>query len=249
MPTGEHGAGWEELAELDPYWAVLSDPATRFGAWDLDAFLRSGTETVAAVLAAGARFGLPRERADALDFGCGAGRLTYALAGEFERCLGVDGSAGMVARARELTAAAPNCRFEKIGVEELRTLDGAAFDLVLTQLVLQHVPPAHTKLAAVGELVRVLRPGGLLALQLPSAIPLRHRLQPRPRTYALLRRAGVPAQVLYERLRLSPIRMSALPRPRVEAAIVSAGGRVLEVRDEIVEGGVVSSDYLATRER
>ena len=56
------------------------------------------------------------------------------------------------------------------------------------------MPAARAKERYVGELVRVLRPGGLLALQLPSAIPARHRIQPRPRAYALLRRAGVPAR-------------------------------------------------------
>jgi hypothetical protein len=85
-------------------------------------------------------------------------------------------------------------------------------------------------------------------MQIPSSIPLRHRVQPRPRAWALLRRAGVAPETLYRRLRLSPIRMSALPRPLVEAAIASAGGRVLEARLETIAGGVVSCDYLATRD-
>ena len=28
----------DELAELDPYWAILTAPGTRFGAWDSEAF-------------------------------------------------------------------------------------------------------------------------------------------------------------------------------------------------------------------
>ena len=33
---------WEELAELDPLWAVLSEPDRKGGRWDLDAFLATG---------------------------------------------------------------------------------------------------------------------------------------------------------------------------------------------------------------
>jgi hypothetical protein len=74
------------------------------------------------------------------------------------------------------------------------------------------------------------------------------RLQPRPRAYRLLRRVGVPRATLYERLHLHPIRMTALPRVRVTGAIASAGGRVLDARDEPAVGGGTSTDYLATRD-
>ena len=46
--------------------------------------------------------GLPRARALALDFGCGAGRLSRALAAHFEHVVGVDVSASMIETARAL---------------------------------------------------------------------------------------------------------------------------------------------------
>ncbi len=247
MAAGEQRQEWEELSALDPYWAILSDRARRFGGWDRAAFLSSGRAEIDALLGEGSRFGAPVARDDALDFGCGAGRLTLAIAGEFGRCLGLDVSEQMVAQAREIASGVENCEFAAHDAPSLAGLQSASFDLVVCRLVLQHVRGAAAKERYVAELVRVLRAGGLLALQLPSHIPARHRVQPRPRLYRLLRRAGVSSERLYRQLRLHPIRMGALTRSRVLDVIEAAGGRALDVREERVEGGVTSNDYLVTK--
>jgi SAM-dependent methyltransferase len=238
---------WDDLSALDPYWAILSDRARRFGGWDRDAFLRSGRDEVDALLAAGARFGLPLARDEALDFGCGAGRLTQAIARDFRRCLGLDVSGRMIGEARGLARDVHNCEFAIQEAPDLTSLPSAGFDLVVSRLVLQHIAESESKERYIGEFLRVLRPGGLLALQLPSYIPARHRIQLRPRLYGLLRRAGISPTRLYERLHLHPIRMSALTSSRVLRVIDAAGGRTLEVRHQPVAGGVISSDYLATK--
>ena len=147
-----------------------------------------------------------------------------------------------------LAAGLDRCRFAVLDGPRLDGLSDASFDLVLSRLVLQHIPTLRAKESCIGELIRVLRPGGLLAFQLPSRIPVRHRVQPRPRAYALLRRAGLPPEPLYRRLRLHPIRMTAMARPRVLRLLGAAGGRVLEATDETDVGGVISTDYLVTRD-
>jgi SAM-dependent methyltransferase len=245
MPGRSQRQDWEDLSVLDPFWAILSDPARRFGGWDREAFLQSGREAIDAILLDGERFGFPLARHDALDFGCGAGRLTHALSGHFERCLGLDISAQMIAEACEITEGVENCRF---AVHDLAPLDTSSFDLVVSRLALQHTPADDTKARFIAEFVRVLRPGGLRAFQLPSWIPARHRIQPRPRLYGLLRRAGVPRTRLYQQLHLHPIRMSFLTRSRVLGVIDAAGGRTLDVREQRVTGGVISSDYLVTKD-
>jgi SAM-dependent methyltransferase len=238
---------WEDLSALDPLWAICSERERRFGGWDRGAFLQSGVETVDAALRAGARFGVPVGRTDALDFGCGTGRLTIALARDFEHCLGVDISAQMVEQARTMASGVHNCTFAVHEPPDLGAFESGSFDLVMSRFVLQHLPGASAKERYIKEFVRVLRPGGMLALQLPSEIPTRHRIQPRPRAYGVLRRAGVPRAFLYRRLRLHPIRMTSLPKERVAELIAAAGGRVLEAREEAADGGVTSTDYLATK--
>jgi SAM-dependent methyltransferase len=248
MPAGRQRQDWDDLSAVDPYWAILSERDRRFGGWDREAFLRSGSDEVDALLADGARFGLPIAREQALDFGCGAGRLTQAIARHFQSCLGLDVSGRMIGEARELAQDVHNCDFAVHDAPDLASLQTAGFDLVVSRLVLQHIAQPEAKERLIAEFVRVLRPGGLLALQLPSHIPARHRVQLRPRLYGLLRRAGVSPTSLYERLHLHPIRMSALPSSRVLEAINAAGGRTLEARQQPAAGGVISSDYVATKD-
>jgi SAM-dependent methyltransferase len=240
---------WEDLSALDPYWAVLSDPSRRFGGWSRDELLASGVSVVDAILRKGSEFERPKGHRSALDFGCGVGRLTRVLAQHFDRCLGLDISNRMIAEAREAAADLENCVFEINDGPDLAGLQTHSFDIVMSCIVLQHIPAAESKRRYIEEFVRVLRPCGLLAFQLPSWIPFRHRVQPRPRLYGLLRGMGVPPETLYRRLRLNPMRMTFLSQQQVIATIKGAGGRPLNVSQHASPGGVVSAEYLVTKDR
>ena len=74
---------WETLARTDPFWAVLSDPAMRGNRWKREECFRTGRVEIEEVLAYVAGRGLELRRREALDFGCGVGRLTQALADHF----------------------------------------------------------------------------------------------------------------------------------------------------------------------
>ena len=78
---------WEALGRLDPLWAIYSDPKRQHGKWDLEEFFRSGQDDVSALMEEAERIGRPSERVSALDFGCGVGRLTRALAKHFNHCV------------------------------------------------------------------------------------------------------------------------------------------------------------------
>lgn len=245
MGMASQRRNWEDLSTLDPYWAVLSDPRRRFGRWDRDEFFASGVSTVDVILRKGKLYDRPSGHVNALDFGCGVGRLTCALAQHFDRCLGLDISAHMIGEARRVAADLRNCVFE---TSDLAGLQANSFDLVLCCIVLQHVPSANVKRRYIAEFVRVLEPGGLLAFQLPSWIPLRHRVQPKPRLYGVLRAIGIPPETLYRHLRLSPMRMTFLRRSEVLCTIEEAGGRLLETSQHASPGGV-SAEYLVTKDR
>jgi ubiquinone/menaquinone biosynthesis C-methylase UbiE len=247
MPTGKQRQDWEDLAVLDPYWAILSETSRRFARADRDSFRESGRGAIDTILRDGAAFGLPLARRDALDFGCGAGRLTRALSPHFARCLGLDISETMIAEASQMAEDSPNCEFIVHDSSNLAMFETNSFDLVVCQIVLQHIPARDAKAGYITEFLRVLRPEGLLALQLPSWIPARHRIQLRPRLYGFLRRAGVSRAMLYQRLHLHPIRMSFMDRASVVRLISAAGGRTLDIRDHTVAGGAVSTDYLVTK--
>src|SRR4051812_43424570 len=198
-----------------------------------------------------AQLGHPRERRRALDFGCGLGRVTRALADRFEECVGVDISENMIRHAQELNRNIEGVSFVVNRTSDLSVFADGSFDLVYASIVLQHVPERRAIESYIAEFCRVLCPGGLAVFQLPSHIPAIFRLQWRRRLYLGLRRLGFGAPFLYRRLRLLPIAMSYLPEDETVRLLQSAAARVLDVETRSATGllnaGLKSSTYYATR--
>jgi len=232
-----HQRDWEELAEVDPLWAVLSDPARRGGRWQLDEFLATGEADAERVLRVASGLGRPARRGRALDFGCGVGRVTRALAAHFEEAVGVDLSARMVEQARLLHADVPNCRFET-----LSPLEESAFDLVYSRIVLQHLPRSRDALGYVDEFLRAVRSDGLVVFQLPDAIPWRRRLGLRRHAYGVLRALGVNPRRLHAR-GLSPIRVIGVEREEVERFLEARGATVALAEPDDAVAGLASFQY------
>jgi SAM-dependent methyltransferase len=102
-----------------------------------------------------------RQVLQALDIGCGTGFLSLELAARGHRVTGIDFAPEMLALAKEKAAAAgASARFEEADAENL-PFAADSFDLVMTRHVLWTLP--HPE-AAVEEWIRVLRPGGRLAV-------------------------------------------------------------------------------------
>jgi len=158
---------WERFGRRDPLWAIITDPERRRGKWDEEEFFRSGAAEIEAVLRHASEIGLNIGTARALDFGCGVGRLTQAMAVHFGRCDGVDISSAMVERARRYNHHTERCSYHLNDAPDLSIFSDASFDFVYSTLVLQHVEP---QLAAgyIRELIRVLAPQGVLVFQLPN---------------------------------------------------------------------------------
>src|ERR1017187_2030454 len=198
----KHKRNWDRMGEMDPLWAALTDPQRRFGKWNVDEFFATGEDQVTEVLATAKKLGYPTEHDRALDFGCGVGRLSRALAHHFQHVCGVDISDSMIAKARELNASIPQCEFFMNATDHLQLFPDQHFDMVFTTLVLQHLPERSMIYSYVAEFLRTLKKGGLLVFQLPNYIPLRNRVQPRRRLYSFLRPLGVSDRFLYEKLGL-----------------------------------------------
>ncbi len=155
---------WQTLGRDDPLWAVLSHADKRGGRWNPEEFLATGEVEVDVQLAALAAAGWPRGRGLALDFGCGAGRLSRALAPHFERVIGIDVSASMIDAARRLNADVPNVEFRENASPRIDRIADASVDFVFSHITLQHIPPALSE-GYVAEFFRVLAPGGAAVFQ------------------------------------------------------------------------------------
>jgi SAM-dependent methyltransferase len=158
---------WQAFGEQDPLWAILSAPGKRGGAWDLDEFFATGRSEVETIIDALSERGIAIGHRRALDFGCGVGRLTNALADHFELCDGVDLARSMIDRADALNR---NCRrvsFHHNEAPNLRLFGNETFDFVLSLLVLQHMAPELMR-GYIREFLRVLRRGGITYFNIPD---------------------------------------------------------------------------------
>jgi SAM-dependent methyltransferase len=164
---------WERLAREDPFWAVLMAPDKAGNQWKIDEFFQTGVREVDGSLATLAQHLPDLARGRALDFGCGAGRLTQGLGRHYAQVTGVDVAAGMVELATRHNAM-PQVSFVHNPRSDLRRFDSDHFDLVFSLITLQHVPPELIEVY-VREFVRIARPGGALYFQVPTSAPVAPR--------------------------------------------------------------------------
>lgn len=96
-----------------------------------------------------------------LDLGCGTGRWLARFLEEGAAATGVDSSQAMLDKAREKFGNHPRLRLELRDLEAPLPLEPAAFDLVFSSLVLEHIRDLPRFF---GQVFRLLRPDGLAVL-------------------------------------------------------------------------------------
>ena len=135
------------------------------GTGDADWFLRGGRAGYDAIAAHAPL----DEIQSVLDFGCGCGRVTRWWSGFHGEISGSDVSRPAIEWCR---ANLPFARFEQNALAPPLDFDDASFDLVYALSVFTHLT-ADLQLAWRDEMLRVLRPAGLLLLTThgPSYVP------------------------------------------------------------------------------
>ncbi len=237
---------WDSIANFDALWGVLSEGDKIGGKWDENEFFQTGREEIKTLIDKIKAIGADLKWTNALDFGCGVGRLTQAMANYFEHCYGVDVSDKMIEFANKYNRFREKCIYTVNHSEELSMFSSDFFDFSYSTITFQHMAKHHI-LKYLVDLIRTLKPGGISVFQLPSYLPVLYRLQPRRRIYALLRRLGVPERFLFTKLRLSPIRMTFIDEKELENFVKKSGGNVLKIDSTKFGNGIVSNVYFVTK--
>jgi len=219
---------WDDLARIDPMFTILSDVSKDAGRWDVEDFFETGRHDFVATMARAEEWSLPVSNELALDFGCGIGRVTQAMATRFEHCVGVDVSAAMISQAREFGQGMARLEFVHNVDSDLRLFGDGQFDLVYCSVVLQHLGRRSLVGSFIGEFCRVLRPGGLLVFQVPHALALRSRLQLRRRLHHVLRSLRVGSETLAA-AGIYPIGMLSVPPRRVERCLRDSDEEIVQL--------------------
>jgi 2-polyprenyl-3-methyl-5-hydroxy-6-metoxy-1,4-benzoquinol methylase len=139
---GDLVSTWESYGEDDPLCAVLTDPTKKGNRWDSQDFLETGRKQVERFFQLCERTGQSLS-GSALDFGCGAGRLSHPLCQRFDRVVGIDVSAPMIAKAQEIQPQGSCAQFAVNPKPDLSLFGDREFDYVQTVLVLQHMHPEY----------------------------------------------------------------------------------------------------------
>lgn len=175
---------WRRLGETDPYWGVLTVPQFRRDVMreeDREAFYDYGRKDIAHFSGVIARWtGHAPSGGRALDFGCGVGRLTEAMADQVDEAFGYDISDAMVTEARRRSGRPSYSTF----------LPDGPFDWINSYIVFQHIPPERG-MKLLEALLSRLAPGGAVSLQFTTAM---HPAPPPPPPPAMIRHV-LPAPI------------------------------------------------------
>jgi SAM-dependent methyltransferase len=231
---------WETWARVDPFWAVLTSPEKSGNRWRDEEFFATGRATVEADLACVKEVCPFLGDHRALDFGCGVGRLTQALASHFREVVGIDISKEMVRLAVKLNLHGDRVKFMQNSGADLSLLSSDQFDFVYSLITLQHMDRAYAR-KYIAEFVRVAAAGGVIFFQMPAIKPPPSRSQPLTlgrRLWHLVNRS-FPMKPVME--------MHALLREEVVGVLQAAGAEVLKVVPYGAAGDIASFGYLAVK--
>jgi trans-aconitate methyltransferase len=227
--VSDRSAGdWNTLGETEPFFAVLTEERflrDRMSEDDRKAFFTSGDADIERIFTLIPAFA-PRS---ALDFGCGVGRLTQALAKRVARVAGVDAAESMLRLARENVPAAT---FSS-------TIPDQKFDLIVSLIVFQHIPVRRGE-ELLGELLQHLEDEGAAAIHFTFRRP-----GSALRRIARAVRARVPlvhriAQFLRRERRMPYMQMNEYDQERIVAMMRRHGRvRIVSTNHGGIEGAIV----------
>jgi ubiquinone/menaquinone biosynthesis C-methylase UbiE len=234
---------WNRFADTDPLWSILTDEGKRGNRWQVEEFFQNGEAEIAALMEYMDTLRISVKKSKALDFGCGVGRLTQALAKHFERTEGVDISKSMIVLADQYNRHRDRCRYTVNEADNLGLFDDNEFDFICSFITLQHMKPLYAK-GYINEFIRILKPEGILVFQIPgererSLLKLLIGMMP-PKLF------GLVFQTIYRTDAV--MQMNGIRREELAEFLEEKGAVILDIKEDGRAGkGWKDYQYVATK--
>jgi SAM-dependent methyltransferase len=155
---------WNRRAKLDAMHHVLNSKP--LGWWGEDEFYKTGESDAKRFVddVCKAHRVSPARRV-CLEIGCGAGRVTKALAERFKRVIALDVSDEMLDFARQRVTA-ENVDFVRGNGADLDVVGDGEVSYIFSTMVFQHIPDVEIQYGLLREMARVLKPNGWFFIHL-----------------------------------------------------------------------------------
>ncbi len=238
-------------------WAIITRPGMEGGKWDKESFFETGRKEINRTIRYLQLKSIQIPKGRALDFGCGIGRLTQALAPHFDQVYGVDIAPAMIEMAMQHNQFGDKCKYFLNEVDDLSLFEDQSFAFIYSNITLQHMEPRYAKKYIV-EFLRLLAPGGKLLFQLPSELVIPEKSSLGMRVRIGLRRVfGNSLNHIYNTLkqlknkfRNEPhMEMYGLPKEEVCKLLTGSGIHIIDISNNSNAGGSwISFQYLVSRE-
>lgn len=236
---------WNAWGKNDPFWSILAsvDKKGKRKNWAVDEFFKTGNRDVDSLIDYIESLGISLSRGKAMDFGCGVGRLTQRLAFYFDEVFGVDISSSMIELARKYNVQGDKCRYFLNEMDNLNLFFDGTFDLIYTNITLQHMKPCYAK-NYIKEFLRVLAPGGVLVFQQASGAKVKSTgIKQRIETAAPEFLLSFYWSMKLRFLNKPRFEMYGIGREEMIEFLGTHGGKILDIRED----GSAGSDWVSYR--
>jgi ubiquinone/menaquinone biosynthesis C-methylase UbiE len=229
---------WDALGKDDPLWVILTDPKKKGGKWNPEEFFETGRSEIEEFLEELESKNILLRKGRALDFGCGVGRLSQALALHFERVDGVDISPSMIEAANQFSRFPGKCHYYVNAASDLALFADNTFDFIYSNIALQHIEPRFSRVY-LREFIRVLSPGGVAFFQILSATFLRRMFPPFLVDY--IRKYKLKGEPL--------IGMFGVPRKEIDYIFANSTAAIVERTTNKADWRWLSHRYIVRRNK
>lgn len=239
MKIEELQKNWEAFGETDPLWSILTHADKKDNQWNEDEFFLTGKRSINhLVRSLQKQLNIPFSNRRVLDFGCGVGRCTFALADHFEQVVGIDIAQSMIELADGYNTKKEQISFYQSADPALALFEDQSFSFIYSSITLQHINPKFSK-KYLESFIRILEPEGLLFFQLPSA-------PPKSLMGKLL--AVLPEGVLnqYRKIKYGKqavMEMHWIPSKEIHRLMDQFGAKVVHERTQVLNDGFTSNWY------